>query len=167
MSCYKILQYLVTLILLHWFIGLDIVFGFLGNIFAQLFGLVGSLISFLFATIFLFFINFIPILYGIWTVIALIINIAYMVIVSLVFNYQRNNRQNKTVEYFVVMTGVCLIVPQIFNWLFFHETLRFYLILPLNLAVFFMFLDLRDPREKIKKAIVNYVLFSILLGVFG
>ena len=119
MACSKICQILILMILIHWFIGLDVFIGILWNSISGIFGFVGDLVSFLLASIFLFFNNLIPIIYGIWTFLALVINIAYMVIVYLFFNYQ-HNMSNKTIEHFFMMAALCLVVPYIFNWFFFH-----------------------------------------------
>lgn len=119
MKCSTICQTLALMTLIHWIIGIDVFIGFFWNTFTGIFWFAGDLISFLLAYIFLFLTNLIPILYGIWTFLALIINIAYLVIMYLLFDYRQINT-NKTLEHFFMMPVICLVVPFIFNWFFFH-----------------------------------------------
>ena len=119
MKCSKICQIFLLMALIHWFIGLDVFIGVLWSPICGLFGFAIDLVSFLLAYIFLFFNNLIPLLYGIWTFLALVINIAYMVIIYLLFNYNSNNNY-KTIDRFFMMAFLCLAVPYIFNLLFFH-----------------------------------------------
>lgn len=119
MKCSDICQTLILMVLVHWFIGINVFIGFFWNIFTGVFGFAGTLISYLLAYIFIFLANLIPILYGIWTVIALIINIAYLIIIFLIFNYRQINI-NKTLDHFIMMAILILVIPYIFNWLFFH-----------------------------------------------
>lgn len=44
------------------------------------------------------------------------------------------------------MFAICVVIPQLFDWIFLFETLRVYVVLPVNLTLFLTQLDLSTPQ---------------------
>ena len=117
---------------------------------------------FLLAYIILFLTNFVEFLYYVWTFIAFVINGIYVTVIFFTLN-PRGYPHEKSVERFFTMFGLCIVVPQLFNWLFLYETLRIYVVLPVNITLFLAHLDFSAPQERIKKIIVNLVLATLAI----
>lgn len=120
---------------------------------------------FLFAYFILFLTNFIDFLYYVWTFVAFVINGIYVAVVFFTTDRHGNHRE-KTIERFFIMFGLCVVIPQVFNWIFLYETLGIYVVLPVNITLFLTQLDFSFPQEKFRKMIVNLVIVTLGITLF-
>ncbi len=120
---------------------------------------------FLLAYIILFLTNFVDLLYYVWTFVAFAINGIYVAVIFFTMN-PAGRHHDKTVEKFFIMFGLCIVIPQVFNWIVLYETLRIYMILPVNITLFMAQLDFSVPQERTKKMIVNLILTTLAITTF-